>query len=83
MNAWQAAGLGLLGGLTVTGLFFLFGQRRVDTALETAVRTTIEREVPPRVRAELDRKFAELGLDARTGASINRLLTSAERAGLL
>ena len=83
MNAWQAAGLGLLGGLTVTGLFFLFGQRRVDTALETTMRATIDREVPPRVRAELDRKFAELGIDRTTATRINRLLASADRAGII
>lgn len=83
MNAWQAAGLGLLGGLAVTGLFFLFGQRSVDARLEAAVRSTIEREVPPRVRAELDAKFAELGIDRTTGTRINRLLASADRAGII
>jgi len=83
MNAWQAAGLGLLGGLTVTGLFFLFGQSRVDTALENTMRATIDREVPPRVRAELDAKFAELGIDRTTGTRINRLLASMDRAGVL
>lgn len=83
MNAWQAAGLGLLSGLTVAGLFFVFGQKKVDDALEAAVRATIDREVPPRVRAELDLKVCEIGLDRATGTRINRLLASADRAGII
>lgn len=49
----------------------------------TELRRTLDQEIPMRVRTEMDRKLAEVGINRTTGAQLARLLEGADRIGLI
>ena len=51
-------------------------------AIDRQVTQTIDREVPPRIRSELDAKLRQIGLTPEVGAAIRSLSTNLERAGV-
>lgn len=75
--------LGMIAGGVGAGILMLALGKTVDTQLERVMRQTIDREVPPRVRAELDAKMAELGLTEATALRIRRVLDAASSLGVL
>lgn len=50
--------------------------------IDRQVTQTIEREVPPRIRAELDTKLRQYGLTPEVGAAIARLTSTLDQAGI-
>lgn len=65
------------GGATAFAFWALF-----RFAVDRQVTQTIEREVPPRVRAELDTKLRQYGLTPEVGAAISRLTGQLDQAGV-
>lgn len=47
------------------------------------LRRTLDVEIPARVRQEMDRKLAEVGITRTTGAQLRALLEGADRIGLI
>lgn len=72
------AAIGAASGALVGGLVWFLVVRQVDAQ----VTRVIEREVPPRLRQELDRKFQSIGLTPAMATNIRALLGAADQAGL-
>lgn len=56
---------------------------QIAPGLRQEIRSTVDREIPPRVRAEMEQKFREVGLTPETGYRISRILEAADRIGLI
>lgn len=50
--------------------------------IDAQVTATIEREVPPRLREELDAKLASYGITPAMGQNVARFLQAAEAGGV-
>lgn len=68
---------GAAGAATAFGFWLLF-----RFAIDRQVTQTIEREVPPRVRAELDTKLRQIGLTPQVGSAIANLTGQLDQAGV-
>lgn len=68
---------GAAGAATAFGFWALF-----RFAIDRQVTQTIEREVPPRVRAELDTKLRSIGITPQVGAAIANLTGQLDQAGV-
>jgi len=68
---------GAAGAATAFGFWLLF-----RFAVDRQVTQTIDREVPPRVRAELDTKLRQIGLTPQVGSAIANLANHLESAGV-
>lgn len=66
---------GAAAGLLVWGLTNFVIQKKLGKVLQT--------EVPPLIRAELDRKLAEYNITPDTGRQVARVLDQADRWGLI
>jgi len=51
--------------------------------MQAQIRDAVRREVPPVVRSELTSTLNDFGLTPATGRQITRILTNAERIGLV
>lgn len=60
--------------------FLAYGVLRV--AIDRQVAATIQREVPPQVRAELDHKLADLGITPQVASQIRSLVSGLDQAGV-
>lgn len=71
----------LLGAAAGAGVALLaYGVIRV--AVDAQVTATLEREVPPLIRTELDAKLASFGLTPAVGASIAQAVGYLDRTGV-
>lgn len=74
MPALVGAGAGALAGVVLWLAF--------RGIIDQQVSATIAREVPPRLRSELDAKLASYGITPAMGQSVARMLTSFDQAGV-
>lgn len=82
-DAVKTALVGAVAGGFTVGLIMIFASKKVDEQLERVLKQTVDREVPPRVRAELESTLRGYGLTPETGQRINQLLRSADRLGVI
>lgn len=54
-----------------------------EAEMREEIRATINREVPPVVRREVEQKLRSFGLTPTTGAQISRILNYADRVGII
>lgn len=90
--------LGALGGLGVTLAVWAIASKKLDAEfdrgahdllsrgevqLQQEIRSTLDREIPTRVRTEIDAKFQQVGLNAQSGRQLAALLQLADSSGLI
>lgn len=90
--------LGALGGLGVTLAVWAIATKKLDAEFDRAarellsrgevqlqqeIRTTLDREIPTRVRTEIDAKFRQVGLNEQSGRQLAALLQVADSTGLI
>jgi hypothetical protein len=68
---------GALGGATVALL--LWGG--LSWAIDRQVTATIDREVPPRLRSELDNKLRSMGITPEVAAALQRVMGTLDSGG--
>lgn len=93
---WGA--VGAAGGAAVTVATWAIFSKALDRQFDQAaaqmverggdelmreLRTTLDREIPARVSAEMDRKLAEAGITRQTGEQLSRALQAADDLGLI
>ncbi len=70
---------GIIGG-SFAGVVVYFG---VQWYLRKNLRPMLEQQIPPLVEQSIATQLREVNLTPETGAMINRVLTQADRAGLI
>lgn len=90
--------LGAVGGLGVSLAVWAIATKKLDAEFDRAaadllsrgevqlqqeIRTTLDREIPARVRTEIDAKFQQVGLNAQSGHQLAALLQLADSTGLI
>jgi|SRR6185503_599152 len=87
-------GVGAAGGAIATVTAWLIVSKALDRQFDSAagefvtrgsaeLRRTLDTEIPARVGAAIDQKFAEAGITRQTGQQLTTLLDAADRIGLI
>lgn len=71
-----------LAGAVAGGVVGLLAYAVIRVAVDQQVTATIDREVPPILRAELDTKLRSMGLTPEVGTNIARFVGGLDQAGV-